>query len=56
VRKGFRTALLIDLWNEVLYLLGNAVEVGHFVVHANEAALGTGAVVAGDIDEQRAFS
>ncbi len=53
VREGFRTAPLVDQRDEVLHLLGHAVEVGHLVVHADEAALGAGAVVAGDVDEQR---
>ncbi len=53
VREGFRTAPLVDQRDQVLDLLGHAVEVGHLVVHADEAALGAGAVVAGDVDEQR---
>ena len=53
VREGFRTAPLVDQRDEVLHLLGHAVEIGHLVVHADEAALGAGAVVAGDVDEQR---
>jgi hypothetical protein len=53
VREGFRTAPLVDQRDQVLDLLGHAVEVGHLVVHADEAAFGAGAVVAGDVDEQR---
>ena len=51
VREGFRTAPLVDERDQILHLLGDAVEVGHLVVHADEAALGAGAVVAGDVDE-----
>jgi hypothetical protein len=47
-----RTTPLVDQRDEVLHLLDHAVEVGHLVVHADEAALGTGAVVTGDVDEQ----
>ena len=53
VREGLRAAPLVDQRDQVLDLLGDAVEIGHLVVHADEAALGAGAVVAGDVDEQR---
>ena len=53
VREGFRTAPLVDQRNQILDLLGHAVEIGHLVVHADEAAFGAGAVVASDVDEQR---
>jgi hypothetical protein len=52
LREGFRAAPLVDQRDEILDLLGHAVEIGHLVVHADEAAFGTGAVVAGDVDEQ----
>ena len=53
MREGFRSAPLVDQRDQILDLLGHAVEIGHLVVHADEAALGAGAVVAGDVDEQR---
>ena len=39
--------------NQVLDLFLHAVEVGHLVVHADHAALGARAVVAGDVEDQR---
>jgi len=53
VRERVRTTPLVDQRNEIFHLLGNAIEVGHLVVHTHESTLGTGAVVAGNVDEQR---
>ncbi len=43
---------LVKARQQILNLLNHLVEVGHFVVHADKAAFGTGAVIARDIDDQ----
>ena len=53
VRKGLLAAPLVDQGDQVLDLFLDAVEVGHFVVHADHAAFGARAVVAGDVEDQR---
>ena len=39
-------------WQQILHFFDNAVEIGHLVVHADDPALGTGAIVTGYVDEQ----
>ena len=53
VREGLGAAPLVDVLEHVGHGLGDAVEVGHLVEHAEHAALGAGAVVADLVDDQR---
>ncbi len=53
VRVGLGAAPLVDQLDHVLDLLLHAVEVGHLAVHAVLAAFTAGAVVAGDVEDQR---
>jgi hypothetical protein len=53
VRIGLGAAPLVDELEHVLDLFVHAVEVGVLVEHAVLAALAAGAVVAGDVEDQR---
>ncbi len=53
VGVGAGPAQLVEHLQLILERLGNRVEEGHLVDHARHAALGAGAVVAHDVDDQR---
>jgi hypothetical protein len=51
--ETYRAPRLLQLWQKIFDFFDNAIEVGHLVAHANEAAFGTRPIIAGNIDEQR---
>ena len=53
VRKSRRSAPLVVMLEHLLHRLRNAIEIGKLVEHAQHAALGAGAVVADDVEDQR---
>jgi len=52
VREGLRSTPFVDQRQEIFHLLGDVVEIRHLIVHADEAAFGTGTVVAGNVEDQ----
>lgn len=53
MRESFRATPLVDQRQEIFHLLSDGVEIGHLVIHADEATLSTRAVVTSDVDEER---